>query len=82
MIDSYLNLINPSDTTNRMEKFSNLQNINEEFMTYLKREEQKYTNNNLLPEAHKRQEGELINKIYRGMQNNANNYPLFIFVSL
>lgn len=39
MIDSYIKLTNPSEDTNQMEEFSNLWNITDGFLDYLKKEE-------------------------------------------
>lgn len=64
MIDSYLKLKEPSDPDKSMEEFYNFGDITDQFMDYLKREDQKLTSSTLFPETHKRQEEEIAAKIY------------------
>jgi hypothetical protein len=66
LIDSYLKLTSPSEDDDIKEEFSNLCSISDEFMLYLKKEDQKYASN-VASETQKRQENEIISRIYQGI---------------
>lgn len=59
IIDSYIKLTNPSEDTNQLDEFSNLWNITDGFLEYIKKEEQ---GNNILSSPDRRNEFESVDK--------------------